>query len=43
MRRRAFRNHLLDRKSSKLKRYLATKAVVSEQDVNNVSLMLPYA
>ena len=28
MRRRAFRNHLLDHKSTKLKRHLATKAVV---------------
>ena len=43
MRRRAFRNHLLDRNSSKLKRHLATKAVVSEQDADNVALMLPYA
>ena len=43
MRRRAFRNHLLDHKSPKLKRHLATKAVVSDQDSENVSLMLPYA
>ena len=28
MRRRAFHNHLLDHKSSKLKRHLSTKAVV---------------
>ncbi len=43
MRRRAFRNHLLDHKSSKLKRHLATKAVVDERDADNVSLMLPYS
>ena len=43
MRRRAFRNHLLDHKSSKLKRHLATKAVVDERDAENVSLMLPYS
>jgi large subunit ribosomal protein L35 len=42
MRRRAFRNHLLDRKSPKRKRYLATKAVVDERDAENVALMLPY-
>ncbi len=43
LRRRAFRNHLLDHKSSKLKRHLATKAVVDERDADNVSLMLPYS
>jgi len=43
MRRRAFRNHLLDHKSSKLKRHLATKAVVDERDAENVRLMLPYS
>ncbi len=43
LRRRAFRNHLLDHKSPKLKRHLATKAVVNERDAENVSLMLPYA
>ena len=43
LRRRAFRNHLLDHKSPKLKRHLATKAVVDERDAENVSLMLPYA
>jgi len=42
MRRRAFRNHLLDHKSAKRKRYLATKAVVDETDAPNVALMLPY-
>ncbi len=43
MRRRAFRNHLLDHKSTKLKRHLATKAVVDDRDADNVSLMLPYS
>ena len=43
LRRRAFKNHLLDHKSSKLKRHLSTKAVVDERDAGNVSLMLPYA
>ena len=43
MRRRAFRNHLLDHKSPKLKRHLATKAVVDDLDADNGSLMLPYA
>ena len=43
MRRRAFRNHLLDHKSPKRKRYLGTMAVVDERDADNVALMLPYA
>ena len=43
MRRRAFRNHLLDHKSTKLKRHLATKAVVDDSDAENVSRMLPYS
>lgn len=43
MRRRAFRNHLLDHKSPKLKRHLARKAMVDERDADNVALMLPYA
>jgi large subunit ribosomal protein L35 len=43
MRRRAFRSHLLDHKSPKRKRYLATMAVVDERDADNVSAMLPYA
>ena len=42
MRRRAFHNHLLDHKSSKLKRHLSTKAVVDERDADNVKLMIPY-
>jgi large subunit ribosomal protein L35 len=43
MRRHAFRNHLLDPKSSKRKRFLGTMAVVDERDADNVSAMLPYA
>jgi large subunit ribosomal protein L35 len=43
LRRRAFRNHLLDHKSPKRKRYLGTMAVVDERDAENVSRMLPYA
>ena len=43
MRRRAFHNHLLDHKSSKLKRHLSTKAIVDERDADNVKLMIPYA
>ena len=43
LRRRAFRNHLLDHKSPKRKRYLASKALVDERDHDNVALMLPYA
>ena len=42
LRRRAFRNHLLDHKSPKRKRYLGTMAVVDERDADNVALMLPY-
>ena len=43
MRRRAFRSHLLDHKSPKLKRHLAPKAVVHETDELRVVRMLPYA
>jgi len=43
LRRRAFRNHLLDHKSPKRKRYLDTMAVVDERDADNVALMLPYS
>ena len=41
MRRRAFRNHLLDHKTPKQKRHLATKAVVHETDELRVVRMLP--
>nr|AUG32423.1 50S ribosomal protein L35 [Paulinella longichromatophora] len=43
VRRRAFRSHLLDHKSPKRRRYLATMALVDERDIRNVKAMLPYA
>ena len=43
MRRHAFRNHLLDHKSPKRKRFLGTMAVVDERDEDNVRAMLPYS
>ena len=43
LRRRAFRNHLLDHKSPKRKRFLGTMAVVDERDEDNVRAMLPYS
>jgi len=43
VRRHAFRNHLLDHKSPKRKRWLGTMAVVDERDADNVALMMPYA
>lgn len=42
MRRKAFKNHILEKKSSKRKRYLSQMAVVNDRDVENVRLMLPY-
>lgn len=42
MRRKAYRNHLLQHKSSTRKRKLAQPAVVHEADAENVELMLPY-
>ncbi len=41
-RRKAFKNHLLQPKSSKRKRYLSNISLVSENDEKNVRLMLPY-
>ena len=38
-----FRNHLLDHKTPKQKRHLATKAVVDRTDEERVTLMMPYA
>ena len=43
LRRRAFRNHLLDHKTPKQKRHLATKAVVDRTDEERETLMMPYA
>jgi large subunit ribosomal protein L35 len=42
MRRKAFKNHLLQHKSAKRKRTLSGLAVVNERDADNVQLMLPY-
>lgn len=43
MRRKAFRNHLLDKKKTKRKVRLSHKAVVVDADAKNVDLMLPYS
>jgi large subunit ribosomal protein L35 len=42
LRRKAFKNHLLQHKSTKRKRTLSGVAVVDERDADNVQLMLPY-
>lgn len=42
MRRKAFRNHLLEHKTTKRKNQLGQMAAVSERDEENVRLMLPY-
>lgn len=42
VRRRAFKNHLLQHKSTKRKRDLSKLTVVDERDEGNVRLMLPY-
>ncbi|MBW4496865.1 MAG: 50S ribosomal protein L35 [Oscillatoria princeps RMCB-10] len=42
MRRKAFKSHLLQHKSSTRKRSLSMMAVVNERDEENVRLMLPY-
>lgn len=42
MRRKAFKNHMLEHKSTARKNRLSQKAVVDERDAENVSLMLPY-
>ncbi|HIK28917.1 MAG: 50S ribosomal protein L35 [Oscillatoriaceae bacterium SKW80] len=42
MHRKAFKNHLLQHKSSRRKRNLSKMAVVNEHDAKNVHLMLPY-
>lgn len=42
MRRKAFKNHLLQHKSATRKRNLSKMAVVDERDAENVHLMLPY-
>ncbi|NJM73630.1 MAG: 50S ribosomal protein L35 [Scytonema sp. RU_4_4] len=42
VRRKAFKNHLLQHKSSTRKRSLSKMVVVNERDEENVRLMLPY-
>ncbi|NEQ30651.1 MAG: 50S ribosomal protein L35 [Leptolyngbya sp. SIO4C5] len=42
MRRKAFKNHLLEHKSTARKSRLSQKTVVHEADVENVEAMLPY-
>ncbi|EFA68965.1 Ribosomal protein L35 [Cylindrospermopsis raciborskii CS-505] len=42
VRRKAFKNHLLEHKTSGKKRSLSKMAVVDERDEDNVRLMLPY-
>ena len=42
VRRKAFKNHILQHKSSTRKRRLSQMADVHERDAENVRLMLPY-
>ncbi|MBE9079498.1 50S ribosomal protein L35 [Romeria aff. gracilis LEGE 07310] len=42
MRRKAFKNHLLQHKGTDRKRRLSKATVVNEADVPNVELMMPY-
>ncbi|MBD2662970.1 50S ribosomal protein L35 [Richelia sinica] len=42
VRRKAFKNHLLEHKSTNKKRGLSKMAIVNERDEENVRLMLPY-
>ena len=42
MRRKAFKNHLLQHKTANKKQKLSKMAVVDERDADNVRLMLPY-
>ncbi len=42
MRRKAFKNHLLQHKNAKQRSRLSKAVVVSEEDAPNVELMLPY-
>jgi large subunit ribosomal protein L35 len=42
MRRKAFKNHLLQHKTANKKQKLSKMAVVDERDAENVRLMLPY-
>lgn len=42
MRRKAFKNHMLQHKSPSRKRRISGLALVDERDAENVQLMLPY-
>ncbi|MBD2498901.1 50S ribosomal protein L35 [Nostoc sp. FACHB-280] len=42
VRRKAFKNHLLEHKTTNKKRKLSKMAIVNERDEENVRLMLPY-
>ena len=42
VRRKAFKNHILEKKTSAKKRNLSKMAVVNECDEQNVRFMLPY-
>ncbi len=42
VRRKAFKNHLLEHKTSNKKRKLSKMVIVNERDEENVRLMLPY-
>ncbi|MER3589986.1 MAG: 50S ribosomal protein L35, partial [Mastigocladus sp. ERB_26_1] len=42
VRRKAFKNHLLEHKTSNKKRKLSKMVLVDERDAENVRLMLPY-
>ncbi|WP_017655471.1 50S ribosomal protein L35 [Fortiea contorta] len=42
VRRKAFKNHLLEHKTSNKKRSMSKMALVHERDEDNVRLMLPY-
>ena len=42
VRRKAFKNHLLEHKTTNKKRKLSKMVIVNERDEENVRLMLPY-
>lgn len=42
VRRKAFKSHILTKKSSKRKRNLSLEAVVDDRDLNRALLQLPY-
>ncbi|MCA1994280.1 MAG: 50S ribosomal protein L35 [Coleofasciculus sp. S288] len=42
LRRKAYKNHMLEHKSSERRQRLSNMALVDERDAENVRLMLPY-